>query len=93
MCDEAYVFRGRGDRIIEGDDEMSESEWRGGDGGRREGRRRRIGAIAKERCRTSRCSDVSLVSLAARLVGWIRANAMCNDASPSGLAMEGSLSV
>jgi len=74
---------------------MSESEWRGGDGGRREGRRRRIGAIAKEkeRCRTSRCSDVSLVSLAARLVGWIRANAMCNDAGPSGLAMEGSASV
>ena len=50
MCDEADVFRGRGDRIIEGGDEMSESEWRGGDGGRRE--RRRIGAIAKERCRT-----------------------------------------
>jgi len=52
VCDEADVFRGRGDRIIEGGDEMSESEWRGGDGGRREGRRRRIGAIAKERCRT-----------------------------------------
>lgn len=77
---------------MEGGDEMSESESRGRDGERREerrGRTRRMEAIARERCRTSRCSDVSLVSLAARLVGRIRANAMCNDAGPSDLANRG----
>ncbi len=49
VCDTAYAFRGRGDRVIEVGDGVSESQARGGGGGRREDRRRRMETMAREK--------------------------------------------